>query len=170
MIRRLSILAATAFLLAGPAGAVEPSEKLADPVLEQRARDLSEGLRCVVCQNESIDASNAELARDMRLLVRERLVKGDSDAEVRQFMVDRYGDYVLLKPPFKASTYALWFGPLILLAIALVIGWRFYRRPDDPAGVDPTQGAPTTPETPAKPLSADEQRRLDKLLKDDGTS
>jgi cytochrome c-type biogenesis protein CcmH len=81
--------------MAGPAVAVQPDEVLPDPVLEERARDISAGLRCIVCRNESIDESNAELARDLRLLVRERLVEGDSDAEVVSYIVDRYGEYVL---------------------------------------------------------------------------
>lgn len=165
MIRRLlPFLCALAVAL--PALAVQPDEMLDDPVLENRAREISEGLRCVVCQNESIDASNAELARDMRLLVRERLKKGDSNEEVKQFMVDRYGDYVLLKPPFKAKTYVLWFGPFVLLAVALFVGWRYYRRPS--AAAAPGAGDAEAPA--AAPLSAEEKRRLDKLLKEDGSA
>ena len=91
-------------LVASPALAVQPDEILDDPALEERARDISAGLRCLVCRNESIDESNADLARDMRLLVRERLVAGDSDAEVVDFIVDRYGEYVLLKPAPEART------------------------------------------------------------------
>lgn len=163
MIRRLLPLVLGALLLAAPAVAVQPDEMLDDPVLEQRAREISEGLRCVVCQNESIDASNAELAHDMRVLVRERLTKGDTNEEVKQFMVDRYGDYVLLKPPFKAKTYVLWFGPFVLLAVALFVGWRYYRRPAIAGDAPPD-------EAPAAPLSAEEKRRLDTLLKDDGSS
>lgn len=153
---------AAALLLAAPASAVQPDEMLDDPALETRAREISKDLRCVVCQNESIDDSNAELARDMRLLVRDRLEKGDSNQEVVQYMVDRYGDYVLLDPPFKLTTYALWFGPALFLLAALYGGWRFYRRWPTPAG------GPTPPDQdkPA-PLSPEEQRRLDKLLKDE---
>jgi cytochrome c-type biogenesis protein CcmH len=159
MTRRLLPLLTALLLAHGAALAVQPDEMLADPALEHRAREISAGLRCVVCQNESIDASNAELAHDMRLLVRQRLLAGDSNAAVQQFMVDRYGDYVLLKPPFKAKTYVLWFGPFALLALALVVGWRFYRRPAGPAAAAP----------PAqRPLTTEEQRRLDRLLKDDG--
>lgn len=164
MIRRFLPLVLGALMLAAPAWAVQPDEILDDPVLESRARDISAELRCVVCQNESIDASNAELARDMRLLVRDRLTKGDSNDEVKQFMVDRYGDYVLLKPPFKAKTYVLWIGPFVLLVLALLIGWRYYRRP---AAVS-APGMEAEP--PAAPLSAEEKRRLDKLLKDDGNA
>jgi len=108
--------------LALPALAVEPDEILDDPALEARAREISAGLRCLVCQNESIDASGADLAKDLRILVRERLVAGDSDDEVRAFMVARYGDFVLYKPPVKSTTWLLWFGPalLVLLAIGIV--------------------------------------------------
>ena len=110
-------LAAAAVLAALPfaAGAVEPDEILDDPVLEARAREISKDLRCVVCQNQDIDSSNAGVARDLRLLVRERLVAGDTDAEVMEFVRARYGDYVLLKPPFKPETYALWLAPALLL-------------------------------------------------------
>lgn len=113
-----------AVLLAGPALAVLPDERLADPVLESRARDISRNLRCLVCQNQSIDESEADLARDLRLLVRERLVAGDSDAEVVDFLVDRYGDYVLLKPPFKASTALLWGAPVLIVGAAGFGAWR----------------------------------------------
>src|SRR3546814_5271106 len=88
---------------------------LDDPVLEQRARDLSAEIRCVVCQNESIDSSNAELAHELRVLVRERLVAGDSDQEVPDYLVARYGDFVLLRPRMKPSTYLLWYGPFLIL-------------------------------------------------------
>src|SRR3546814_6727246 len=87
------------------------------PVLEQRARDLSAEIRCVVCQNESIDSSNAEIARELRLLVRERLVAGNSDQQVLDYLVARYGDFVLLRPPMKPATYLLWFGPFLILLI-----------------------------------------------------
>lgn len=110
-------LAATMMLAALPftAQAVEPDEILDDPALEARAREISKDLRCVVCQNQDIDSSNAGVARDLRLLVRERLVAGDTDAEVMEFVRARYGDYVLLKPPFKPETYALWLAPALLL-------------------------------------------------------
>lgn len=104
-------------MLASPAIAVEPSEMLDDPLLEARARVLSKGLRCVVCQNENIDDSNAGIAGDLRILVRERLTVGDSDEQVMQYVVDRYGEYVLLKPVFSAKNMILWLaGPLLLLA------------------------------------------------------
>jgi cytochrome c-type biogenesis protein CcmH len=101
---------------ASAAGAVQPDEQLADPVLEARARDISAGLRCLVCQNQSIDDSDAPLARDLRLLVRQRLTSGDSDAEVRDYLVARYGDFILLKPPFEAGTLLLWLTPFAVLA------------------------------------------------------
>jgi len=109
-------LAAAIMLAALPftAHAVEPDEILDDPALEARAREISKDLRCVVCQNQDIDSSNAGVARDLRLLVRERLVAGDTDAEVIEFVRARYGDFVLLKPPFKPGTYALWLAPAVL--------------------------------------------------------
>ena len=110
-----------------PAVAVEPDEVLADPVLEARAREISKELRCVVCQNQSIDDSRADIARDMRLVVRERLVAGDSDTQVVGFMVSRYGDYVLLRPPFQTNTLVLWIGPPFLALIVAVIGVLFFR-------------------------------------------
>ena len=118
--------------LPGLANAVEPDEMLADPNLEARAREISKELRCVVCQNQDIDSSNAGVARDLRLLVRERLTAGDSDTEVIDFVRARYGDFVLFKPPFKPQTYALWIAPFALPAAAFVIGgillWRARRR------------------------------------------
>src|SRR4051794_36506417 len=101
--------------LATPAMALSPYELLDDPVLEQRARDISSGLRCLVCQNQSIDDSDADLAKDLRILVRERLVAGDSDEQVRQFLVDRYGEYVLLNPRVNNHTILLWIAAPVLL-------------------------------------------------------
>jgi cytochrome c-type biogenesis protein CcmH len=139
-----------AFLLVvwvGIAAAVQPDERLADPALEQRARDISAELRCLVCQNQSIDDSNAPLARDLRLLVRQRLTAGDTDAEVRDYLVDRYGDFVLLKPPFEASTLILWLTPLlVLLAGGLAVLARGRRVP------------------PTEALSEDEETRLARIL------
>jgi cytochrome c-type biogenesis protein CcmH len=135
-----------------PAFAIEPSEMLKDPVLEARARDIGRALRCVVCQNQAVDDSGAEVAHDMRRAVRERLVAGDTDQQVMNFMVARYGDYVLLKPPFKAETWLLWLGsPLVLLlaGAGLVLAAR-KRRP-----VDASQ-----------PLSEAERARLDQILGD----
>lgn len=112
-----------ALLLACPlaAHAVQPNEILPDAKLEARARELSTGLRCLVCQNQSIDDSNAPLARDLRLLVRERLVAGDSNEEVTRYLVARYGDFILLKPPLNAGTVLLWAAPGLVLALGL--GW-----------------------------------------------
>jgi cytochrome c-type biogenesis protein CcmH len=152
--------AALAFMLAlgvaAPAAvAVEPDEMLDDPTLEQRAREISRDLRCVVCQNENIDESNADMARDMRILVRDRLLEGDTNQDVKQYLVDRYGDYVLLQPPFKPTTYVLWFGPALILLAAAGTAFAFYRR---------KAAAPPTP----PPLSAAEQARLNALLTDPG--
>jgi cytochrome c-type biogenesis protein CcmH len=131
--------------------AVEPDEMLDDPVLEARARALSQEIRCLVCQNEPIDTSNAGLARDLRILVRERLVAGDSDAEVRAFLVARYGDYVLLDPPMKATTYVLWFGPALILLLGALGVFLYFSR---------LRRAPGA----AAPLSAEERARLERLL------
>jgi cytochrome c-type biogenesis protein CcmH len=133
-----------------PAYAVEPSEIMQDPVLEARARALSAELRCMVCQNESIDESNAPLAHDLRVLVREHLKAGESDAAIRQYLVARYGDFILLKPPFKIETVFLWGTPLlVLLAGGLGIGFAARRRSAQPAV-----------------LNAEEQARLTDLLKE----
>jgi len=104
-----------------PAGAVQPGEQLADPALEARARDISAGLRCLVCQNQSIDDSDAPLARDLRLLVRERIAAGDSDPEVQEYLVARYGDFILLQPPVRAGTLLLWLTPVLVLAVGALI-------------------------------------------------
>ncbi len=139
----------------GSAHAVQPDEVLADPVLEGRARDLSRGLRCLVCQNQSIDDSDAELARDLRLLVRERLVAGDSDGAVIDYVVSRYGDFVLLEPPMRIGTYALWFGPAVLVVVGgVAVAWFFRGR---------AAGSPAA----APPLSGDEERRVAALLGDE---
>ena len=142
------------FLLAliCPAQAVEPNERLADPVLEARARDISKGLRCLVCQNESIDDSAADLAHDIRVLLRERLKAGDTDAQAIQFIVARYGDFVLLKPPIEPATYLLWFGPpAVLLAAGIGIALTVRRR----------RAVAKTP-----PLTAAEQEKFEKLLRE----
>ena len=114
-------------LMAGPLFAVQPDEVLDDPVLEERARELSKGLRCLVCRNENIDDSNAELARDLRLLVRERLVAGDTDEEAVAYIVDRYGEYVLLKPTTSGANWLLWLAGPAMMVIAAFLGWRFVR-------------------------------------------
>lgn len=153
-----AMVLAVALLAAWPAPAVEPDEVLGDPVLEARARDLSQSLRCLVCQNQSIDDSNADLARTLRILVRERLVAGDSDGEAINYIVARYGDFVLLKPPMKPATYALWFGPAVIFALAVgAIALYFHRR---------RRAAPAE----APPLSAEERKRLKALLEGDSGS
>ena len=135
-------LAAVLFLLmASPlAAAVTPHEVLKDPALEARARDLGRELRCLVCQNQSIDNSDADFAQDLRRLVRERLVAGDSDQEILAFVTARYGDFVLLEPPFRPSTWLLWLGPfvLVLLGAALIAAFLRRRRvAEEPAPLDP---------------------------------
>ncbi|MGP4803601.1 cytochrome c-type biogenesis protein [Agrobacterium cavarae] len=127
MLARLSLLIILA-LSAFPASAFNPDEVLADPALEARARNLTAQLRCMVCQNQSIDNSNAELARDLRILVRDRLVKGDSDDAVINYVVSRYGEFVLLKPRFSARTLVLWGAPIGLLLIGGVAVFVFSRR------------------------------------------
>jgi len=143
-----------ALALAASAVAVAPNEILSDPALETRARSVSKELRCVVCQNQSIDDSNAPLAGDMRIIVRERIAAGDSDAEVKAYLVKRYGNFVLLKPPVQRDTLFLWAGPAIFLIIAISV-FGFYL-------------ARTGGRTVAAPanLTDDEQRRLDDLRKD----
>src|ERR1051325_10132848 len=111
-----------------PARAVQPDEILSDPVLEARARAISEGLRCLVCQNQSIDDSDAPLAKDLRLLVRERLKQGDSDKQVVDFIVARYGEFVLLKPTFSPHTLLLWLATPAVFAVSLLLLWLAYRR------------------------------------------
>lgn len=140
-------------LTAVSALAVEPDEILRDPELEARAREISVELRCLVCQNQSIDDSNAPLARDLRVLVRERLQAGDSNEEVLAFVVDRYGEFVLLQPPFDVRTLLLWLAPILILAIAIGIGLRtVFRRVPRPGAA-----APST-------LTGAEEERLKALL------
>ena len=136
--------------LAMPAHAVQPDEMLDDPALETRAREISKGLRCLVCRNESIDDSNAGLARDLRLLVRERLVAGDSDAEVKDYLVDRYGEFVLLKPVFSMANAALWIAGPLLFVLGLIVS-IFYIRSRKPVR--------------SEALSAEEQAEMDRILK-----
>lgn len=147
-------------LLASPAMAVAPDEILDDPALEARARVLSAELRCMVCQNQSIDDSDAPLAKDLRVLVRERLVAGDSDAQVIDYLVSRYGEFVLLKPRFAWNTLALWAaGPLALVAglLAIILALRKRRAQSAQAADSPVAG-----------LSEEEERRLKALLEDNG--
>ena len=141
-----------------PALAVEPDEMLKDPKLEARARRLSQELRCLVCQNESIDESNAPLARDIRILLRERLKAGDTDEEAIQFLVDRYGEYVLLKPRFALHTLFLWVGPFLVLLAGLIAAFIYMRRR--------VRAAPQAASAEA-PLTEEERQRLQELLKDD---
>jgi len=142
-----------ALLVAAPAAAVQPDEMLADPALEARARAISKEVRCLVCQNESIDDSNAELARDLRILVRERIKAGDSDAEAKAYLVDRYGEFVLLKPTFSLENAALWLaGPIAFLA-GLGVIFIYLRRRNPRA------------EAREAPLTAEEKAALDEILK-----
>ncbi|WP_303626302.1 cytochrome c-type biogenesis protein [Roseovarius sp. M141] len=136
MIRKTLFATLILFILPFAVAAVEPDEILDDPVLEARARDISQDLRCVVCQNENIDSSNAGVARDLRLLVRERLIAGDTNQQALDFIQARYGDYVLLKPPFQPSTYALWLAPGVFLLFGigvciLVLSRARTRRPNE---------------------------------------
>jgi cytochrome c-type biogenesis protein CcmH len=150
----LCFLALLSGLSTGPAArAFEPSERLADPVLERRAEAIDAELRCLVCQNESIEESNAGLAHDLRLLIRSRLAAGDTDRQVLDYVVARYGIFVLLDPPFEPVTYLLWLTPpVLLLAAGGMLAWRSRRSP-----------APDPP-----PLSAEEQARAALLLGERG--
>lgn len=148
--RRLALI--FALLLAAPAFAVQPDEVLEDPALEARARELSKGLRCLVCRNESIDESNADLARDLRILLRDRLVAGDTDQEAVAFIVDRYGEYVLLKPVTGGSNWLLWAAGPLMLIVAGGTALVYLRR---------RAAAPATPEAG---LSAEDEDRLRRIL------
>lgn len=161
-LRSFALTIFTAFLLAlsaQTAGAVNPDEILDDPALEQRARDLSAEIRCMKCQNQSIDDSDADLARDLRILVRERLVEGDSDEQVLDFLVDRYGEFVLLKPRFSSANMILWLAPFLALGAGLFLAWRYLSR-----GRNSGKGADAI--APARELSADEQAQLTRILGD----
>ena len=144
-----SLVLLLSLLFAGAAFAVKPDEVLSDPVLEARARTLSEGLRCMVCQNQSIDESDADLARDLRILVRQRLVAGDTDQQVMDYVVSRYGEFVLLKPRFDLRNALLWGTPALLLLVGgvFIVLTARSRRP-----------------LATKSLSADEQAALDAIL------
>ncbi len=141
----------TALLLSVSAFAVQPDEVLKDPALEKRAREISTGLRCLVCQNQSIDDSDAQLAKDLRLLVRERLVAGDTDQEVESFLVQRYGEFVLLKPAFGAHTLLLWLTPAFVLVLGGIGAYTALRRRPQPDAA----------------LDAEERRALESLLERD---
>ena len=156
--RRALLIAAAMAALAGAAPfgaawAVEPDEVMADPKLEARAHALSKELRCVVCQNQSIDDSDAALAKDLRVILRERIAAGDTDDQAVGFIVARYGSFVQLKPPLRADTIALWFGPLVVLLLGGA-GAVVYMRGRSPAR--------------AQPLTAAEEAELADLLKTDG--
>jgi cytochrome c-type biogenesis protein CcmH len=154
----LGLVAALVIAGASPAHAVQPDEIMSDPAREARARDLSRELRCMVCQNQSIDDSEAPLARDLRLLVRERIAAGDSDAQVIDFLVARYGEFVLLKPRLKPHTLLLWLLPPLALAGGGLALWAHHRRRNRLAA----------PEGDLAPvLSADEEARLQKLMADE---
>ena len=143
-----------ALMIGGAALAVQPDEVLKDPVLEHRAREISSGLRCLVCQNQSIDDSDAQLAKDLRLLVRERLVAGDSDQAVRDYLVQRYGEFVLLKPTFKAHNLLLWLTPVLVLALGASGVYAAVRRRPPPSSA----------------LDDDERKALDAVLDRDASA
>jgi cytochrome c-type biogenesis protein CcmH len=151
---RLRALALVLALLSGvgPALAVQPDEILDNPKLEHEAREISAGLRCLVCQNQSIDDSDAPLARDLRLIVRERLNAGDTPQQVVDFVVARYGEFILLRPRFTTKTVLLWLAPLLLLVGGGYLAFHIFRRERDRAATAPV------------PLTEDEQRRLDSIL------
>jgi len=152
---RKTLLAVAALAaLALPAHALQPDEILPDPKLETRARNISAELRCLVCQNQSIDDSDASLARDLRTLVRDQLKAGKSDQDIKSFLVDRYGNFVLLKPPFEWDTAALWLSPFALFAVGGVFIWRNSRNR-------------RTEAAPAAPLSDEESEKLKALLRRD---
>lgn len=141
-----------------PSHAVNPDEVLEDPALEARARELSKELRCVVCQNQSIDDSNAPLARDLRIVLRERLKEGDTDEAAMDYIADRYGSFVLLKPPFNWSTLLLWFGPGLILVLAFAAFWNMTRKA--------SSGKPDAPDA----LSPAEREKLQTILTEGRTS
>ena len=143
------------FFLVTPALAIQPDEILEDKVLEERARVISKELRCLVCQNQSIDDSDAPLARDLRVLVRERLQAGESDEKVIKFVVDRYGDFVLLRPPIKASTLALWISPIAILIVGVILVLTRFRKYEKNMPVK------------VQPLSSEETKKLEAVLEKD---
>ena len=151
--RLLTIIALALSILALPAIDVEPDEMLKDPKMEARARAISKNLRCLVCQNENIDDSNAGLAKDLRIKLRERLMAGDTDDQAVSFLVDRFGEFVLLKPRFAAHTLVLWLGPFVLLAFGIFSLWRIQSKRNSVAVAE-------------NELSLDEQNRLKELLDD----
>ena len=155
--RRFLLALAAMAVLSGPALAVSPDEQLADPVLEARARALSQELRCVVCQNQTIDESDAALAHDLRVILRERIAAGDTDDQAKAYLVQRYGSYVLLRPPMRLETLALWLGPLAVVVLG-GLGVAFYLRDRSRSGAA------------AGELDAAEQAELAKLMNTDEAS
>jgi cytochrome c-type biogenesis protein CcmH len=153
-----SLVIAAVMLVGQAAYAVQPDEVMADPAKEARARELSRELRCMVCQNQSIDDSDAPLARDLRLLVRERIASGDSDNQVIDFLVARYGEFVLLKPRFTPHTLLLWLLPPFALAGGGLALWFYSRRRSDNSG---------SPTDPSLHLTEEEEARLERLLATD---
>ena len=151
----MKITVLSLLLFVTPALAIQPDEILNDTVLEERARVISKELRCLVCQNQSIDDSDAPLARDLRVLVRERLQAGESDKEVINFVVDRYGDFVLLRPPIKASTLVLWLSPVAALFVGIFLLLTWFRKQKQFVPVQ------------AKPLSNEEKEKLQAAFKRD---
>ena len=153
--RRIALILGLMLLAAPAVQAVQPDEILPNAVLEQRARNISGGLRCLVCQNQSIDDSDAPLARDLRILVRERIVAGDDDKAVVDFVVARYGDFVLLRPPFNAQTLLLWGAPFLILLAGVAFVWRRGRQRmgDEVAAT--------------APLTDEERSRIDRLMRDE---
>ena len=151
----MKITVLSLLLFVTPALAIQPDEILNDTVLEERARVISKELRCLVCQNQSIDDSDAPLARDLRVLVRERLQAGESDKEVINFVVDRYGDFVLLRPPVKASTLVLWLSPVAALFVGIFLLLTWFRKQKQFVPVQ------------AKPLSSEEKEKLQAAFKRD---
>ena len=151
----MKITVLSLLLFVTPALAIQPDEILNDTVLEERARVISKELRCLVCQNQSIDDSDAPLARDLRVLVRERLQAGESDKEVINFVVDRYGDFVLLRPPVKASTLVLWLSPVAALFVGIFLLLTWFRKQKQFVPVQ------------AKPLSDEEKKKLQAAFKRD---
>ena len=151
----MKITVLSLILFVTPALAIQPDEVLKDTVLEERARVISKELRCLVCQNQSIDDSDAPLARDLRVLVRERLQAGESDEEVIKFVVDRYGDFVLLRPPVKASPSVLWLSPVAALIVGIFLLLTWFRKQKQFVPVQ------------AKPLSDEEKKKLQAAFKRD---
>lgn len=148
----LGMLLAALFFVS-PVGAVFNDERLKDPAQEEKAREISDNIRCLVCQNQSIMDSNADLAKDLRSIVREQVAAGKSEAEIHEFLVSRYGDWVLLNPPFKARTFILWASPAFVFLLGGYFMFLFLRRKNDKEA-----------DTKSAPLTEEEQAELNKLL------